>query len=594
MNVFEDLIIELKEENLLETTVMDAGQLEGNDTCHLDVTEVPNTVTEVPNTNYDLPGYIGESNSASVEIVGNSDYQVMEPKTVPKELIVTDDFALHETAVPEPPKQPTQGKRQLQSGEFFKKRAMGEVSSLQMVEHVLTGVEREYIKVVPKTFDDFNAKKALHTFLQLGDGVNSEEHATAEFALMQETEAWCSALAERDRNVPVSSLRRYCENSRPALSSQALLGLGRFYRNLPYSESVRSKFDFVITRLFSRPGALEKRICLFPRDEILVHLNTLYSEWSSISLYAADDDQSKVLLTALSFEDLSIEAENTPNFDQLIESDFFGRLRMFKEGISELFFAPLVTASAIECNIRIGNAYVSLIDRERQKMDTESLQSKYGSRNDRAVSDATGRTLDLVDLLQYLSDAGEPSEILPDDNSVSSDETSDDVPDLRHEPQSRANVRESAKEAEIEKRVSSPLAQRIIEIFKLERIKENARNVNRWFLAGCLLLIAASFGVYFYANYVIDDTVPAAGVVNVELESSILKDHVKVGKISGGIFYGQLLPSWDALSKEKREDYLKKVYQAGAEKGYKQVNLIGKDGKVVAYASATRLDVAMP
>ena len=106
--------------------------------------------------------------------------------------------------------------------EFYKKRAIDEVSNLQMVEHVLTGVEREYMKIVPDTFDDFNAKKTLHTFLQVTENENSVAHTEAEFAMMQETEAWCTALETRDKRIPVSSLRQYCENSRPALSSHAL------------------------------------------------------------------------------------------------------------------------------------------------------------------------------------------------------------------------------------------------------------------------------------------------------------------------------------------------------------------------------------
>ncbi len=581
MNVFEDLVIELKEENLLESTVMDWETANETGSCHLHD-------TEVPNANYDSPDCDEESLVEKVELVDDLQYQ--PPQTC--ESSVADDYGLHETELPDAqPEQPAQGKRQVRSKEFFKKRAMGEVSSLQMVEHVLTGVEREYMKVVPKTFDDFNAKKALHTFLQLDDAVNSEAHATAELALMRETEAWYSALAERDRHVPVYSLRQYCENSRPALSSQALLGLGRFYRNLPYSESVRSKFDFVITRLFSRPIALEKRVCLFTREETVGHINTLYGEWSSVSLYDADDDQSKVMLTALSFEDLSIEAENASTFDQLIESDFFGRLRMFKESISELFFAPLVTAAAIECNIRIGNAYVELIDRERKSLDSESLHSKYGSENDITVSEATGRTLGLVDLLKDLTEAGDKSDDAQDiegDDDTSSDE------DLRHEPPTRTKGRESTNRPSGDTKVSGPLVERIVEIFRLERIKANAKNVNRWFLAGCLLMIAASFGLYVYANYIVDDKAPTSSVANVELEGSVLKEHIKVGKISGDILYAQLLPTWDALSKEKREEYLKKVYLAGAEKRYKQVNLINRDGKVAGYASATRLDVLMP
>ena len=109
-----------------------------------------------------------------------------------------------------------------------------------------------------------------------------------------------------------------------------------------------------------------------------------------------------------------------------------------------------------------------------------------------------------------------------------------------------------------------------------------------------MLMIALSFGLYFYATYGVSDTVPSNGVMTVDLGNSVLQDHIKVGKISGEILYGQMQPSWDTLTKEKREDYLKKVYQAGAEKGYKQVNLIGKDGKVVGYASAAKLDVMMP
>ena len=109
-----------------------------------------------------------------------------------------------------------------------------------------------------------------------------------------------------------------------------------------------------------------------------------------------------------------------------------------------------------------------------------------------------------------------------------------------------------------------------------------------------MTLIGLSIGIYVYANYIASDNVSTAGVKNVEPDSSILEEHIKNGRISGETFYGQLLPSWDLLSKEKRQEYLQKVLQVGTEKAYKQVNLINKDGKMVAYASATRLDVVMP
>ena len=38
-----------------------------------------------------------------------------------------------------------------------------------MVEHVLSGVEREHLKTSPMSDDDLEAKKALHKFLQRRD-----------------------------------------------------------------------------------------------------------------------------------------------------------------------------------------------------------------------------------------------------------------------------------------------------------------------------------------------------------------------------------------------------------------------------------------
>ena len=564
MNVFEDLVIELQKENLLEKPAADEAHDADEDTSHLDE-------TVVPNKSYDVPEYgVEDDAAADIEYVHAIDEQ-SEAEVVAIEA-ADEEASIHETIAAPMAMEQAQDTRPTNNTEFFKKRAMGEVSSLQMVEHVVTGVEREYLRVVPKPFDDFNAKKSLHSFLQVDESVNSEEHATAEFTLMQETEAWCSALATRDRDIPVSSLRQYCESSRPALSSQALLALARFYRNLPYSEPVRAKFDFVITRLFTRASGIEKRVCLFSRDETLNHINTLYSDWSSIPLYAADDDESKVMLTALSFEDLSIEAENASTFDQLIESDFFGRLRMFKESVSELFYAPQVTAAAIECNIRIGNAYVELIDRERRKLDAPSVQSKYGDLNDQTISEATGQTLQLVDLLRELSQGIDETET----ESVQGEYQTEYEPLLPVSPDPKR----------VKKKDAGPSF--------LARMKANAFSVNRWFLAVAILLISASIGLYVWANYYVSDNITTAGVKVVSVETSNLKDFVKTARVSGEIFYAQMLPSWDRLSKEKRQEFLQLVLKVAREKGCNQVNLISSDGKMVGYASPTRLEVVDP
>lgn len=527
MNVFEDLVVELKEANLLESTVIDSSGMEGVETDSL-------------------------SSSAIVEPAGAKPAQSAPEKTPAKK--AENDL------------------------EFFRKKAIGEVASLQMVEHVVTGVEREYMKVVPRVFDDLNAKLALNAFVNSDSSVQSQEHKTAEFELMTQTEAWCSALALRDREVSVTALRQYCERSRPALSSQALLALGRFYRNLPYSEPVRAKFDFVITRLFSRSTANEKRICLFERGEMLGHINTLYSDWSSISLYSVDDDDTNVRLTALSFDDLAAEAEAAENFDSLVASDFFGRLRMFKESISDLFYAPEVTCAAISANIRIGNAYVELIDRERKKLDSRSIQNRYED-HDVEVSETTGKTLQLARLLKQL-DAAKAS--------ASERPASEPKPARNPRPETPRPEKKAAPAK------YTPAAEKGSDGSFIVGLKTSVLAVNKWLLIASAVLIAAALGFYLWTGSAPEETATTAGVKVFEVENTILKEHLKTARISGETFYAQVDAGWDSLPRDKRQEFLQKVYQAAAENGCKQVSLIGAGGKSVGYATATQIEVATP
>lgn len=545
MNVFEDLIVELKQENLLENSVID-DHLSVLDTSHLEDTVVPN----VP------------------AVSGFERFESSESLTTPAQVELDDNDAhLEDTVVPAlKVPEPQIHKKPRNGHEFYRKRAMAEVSNLQMVDHVLTGVEREYMKVIPKIFDDFEAKKALNTFLQVTEDENSSEHNEAEFRLMTETEAWCTALSERDKGISVANLRQYCESSRPPLSSQALVALGRFYRNLPYSELVRSKFDFVITRLFSRATENELRIALFNREETLGHIHTLYRDWSSIALYGAEGDDSNISLAALSFEDLAVEAENAGSFDALIQKDFFGRVRTFKESIGELFYAPSVLAAAIDANVRIGNAYVRLIDLERQKLDSESIQSKYGDLYDDSVAEGIGRTLELVDLLRLPLSNSQPPEV-------------EETPE---EPRAQIPVTVSQPAVREEKKARHPLVEKLI---------QSVFAMNKWLVGISFLLIAASFGIYVYANYFVAENTKNDDVRQMNISDPLYKDYVTTGRITDQTFYGLLLPTWDSLSKEKKTEILTKIYMSGKENGFVQVNLIGADGKPAGFASANRIDI---
>src|SRR5580765_4025617 len=187
MTVFEELIVELKEENLLEETVIDGDPQPKRDPDDFDFTDAHDAVYEMPQglssantggsaeTAQDLFYEIesADSDDGAANPVLDADVEVVDPATG------VDESGKKKTKG-EPPKQKPQSEK-----DFFKKRATAEVSSLQMVEHVFTGVEREYLKVAPKPFDDFNAKKALSVYLQTVEADNTAERADAEFALMR-------------------------------------------------------------------------------------------------------------------------------------------------------------------------------------------------------------------------------------------------------------------------------------------------------------------------------------------------------------------------------------------------------------------------
>ncbi len=576
MNFFEDLVIELKEENLLEDTVMDTARNEADSAAAIDL-DTPTDHEISAGVSVDEP----EPQFSDIEprrVEAHMHGAAIESESPESRSLDNEPIAM---AVPEDADMQLQGndetveiRKPSSEREFFKKRAIGEVSSLQMVEHVLTSVEREYMKVMPKAYDDFEAKKSLNAFLQVSENVSADEHKEAEFKLMQETQSWCSALATRDKEITVANLRRYCENCRPMLSSQALLGLARFYRNLPYSEAVRGKFDFIVTRLFSRPTDDQNRKLLFTKDEMLGHIKTLYAEWSSLSLYSANGDESDVLLTALSFEDLTAEAEKATEFDELIKSDFFNRLRLFKESITELFYAPKVTVAAIECNIRIGNAYVELIDRERQKSNAASVHDKYSFIDDQEVSQATGRTLELVELLREKTRTYvevEPREDVPE------------VPVVTEMPD--ATAVESEKPAVREKRRKEKGPKRKLNL-SLDKLP-----VNKWLLIVGMLMILASVGLYVWANFFISEPPSAAGVKRFDPKDTPFRDDIKIAKISGDTLYVVMLPSWETMTKEKQLELVKAIYKYGGGKEWLNVNLMNSTGKTVGFASAARLEL---
>lgn len=511
MNVFEDLIEELKGENLLEGTVFDQ-------------------INSSPQ-NYSPAG----SDTAEFAVKRNN--------TAP--------------AGSKHAKQPASAPAPENESDFYRKRAMQEVSSLQMVEHVLSGVEREHLKAVPSTYDDLHAKKALHRLLQFAYDVNSAEYAEAARELMQETGAWSSALSARDGRISVANIRRFCENSRPPLSSQALMSLARFYRNSAYTEANRSKFDFVMTRLFARETDYQKRKLLFDRSEMIGHIESLYANWSSIS-YAANMSEAEQKLIVASFQARIKEADQAKSFDDLVKDDFFKKIHEFKESLEETFFIPAVTAAAIECNVRVGNKFVELVKHERGNLSASTIEEKYGYTYDHIISNAAGRTLHLVELLKGEDEAEEAHE--------------------------RGVAGAKAREAQ-------KAVQPTVSYERAPVVPDSRFAVNKWLLLATILVAVLGYATYFWASQSEGEGSAIPQASQLAINDSDLSNYIENGRKTNTTFYAVTRPAWNDLSDEKRKEVLQKTLEFGKKNGVEQVQLLNNSGRNVAFAVGDKLEV---
>lgn len=578
MNIFENLVDELKEENLLEETVIKINSEEKKPAA------LPENFSENDSvsTLETKESHETNANDAQFSIVSasetNTETALISEKTSDEEALSKSGFEINHSL---PNNKPSGG------AEFYRKRASEEVSFLQMVEHVFAGVEREQMKIVPKAFDHLEVKKILHTFLQVSKEPNGNEQAQAEFQLLQETESWYSALTHRDKRISINHLRRYCESAKPPLSSPALVSLARFYRNSPYSEQVRGKFDFVVTRLFSKDVENEHREMVFDREELMTHLKELYAEWSSILLYPTDeDDNSDILLIALKFEDFITEAAIADSFDELIKNDFFNRLRLFKKDTNENFFAPLVVAAGIESNIKIGNRYVELL--EKEKSNKSVFEDKYGFLHDQTISDATGKTFQLVELLSRKIEKPKPPPLKPEVKRESKKEKNEiklnkPVPTVKQETKTAAKTTAEKSKPEINHS-------------KTEKQKEDKSyfNLNSWVLTATIFTIMACIGLYIWSSSSSSKSKEAAGVKTVNLDNSSLKENLQKASIGGETFTAVVQPSWNALAQGKKEEILKKILSIGGDKGFKKVQLENNEGKLVGIASTEKVEVYNP
>lgn len=591
MSLFEDLVEELKGENLIEETVIETNRAEQSfqkvsKTSETDSQPVENSLKAAsPIDSFSVPAEVQSQpqNEFTAEVSNSAVSFSHENSAINAP---TEDFSTTENGAPLidptsfaeaksfPPNSQdlsaidektsvsneAEPEKEL---EFFRRRAVEEVASLKIVEHIISGIEREHMKIAPRNYDDISVSMALHDFLQIQDSVENAEHSLAEFRLMQETEMWYSALTQRDLQVSVGNLRVYCENARPGLSVQALIALARFYRNAPFTNLIRSKFELVTTRLFSRENQNHFRELPLDKNELVQHIADLYADWSSIPLYAPDDDP-EISASVLRFGDFCREAESSQTLDELIEKDFFNRFRDYKDALGENFFSPLLTAAAIETNVSVGNRYIELVAQEKAQTAPHILQEKYRDWLDQSVSEATSKSLQLISLL----------------NGKQTEDSEDGSPQ-----QATAALQQDEKDTKISVKERREKSGSPREIQTSKSRFTTSLQVNKYLLAVALILIAALGGLYFWVEMSPGSVEVSQSVEKVDLNNSVLKEFFRAARINEGTYYAVAEPTWKDLSKEAKESILKKTLEEGASKNYSRVHILDAEGKTVGYAS---------
>lgn len=542
MNVFEDLVEELKEENLLESTFIDGTRVSHVSTNGDSLPQKPIFDNEF--NNEPIADFVLDSHKAE-DIL-------LEPKDASEN---GDEIELPEEPVITDVPQITKARSQT---DFLRRRANEEVSSLQMVEHVMAGVEREHLKVVPTPYDDLTAKKALHRFLQSLEVPRNEETALAEYELLQETQNWASTLAERDSRVSVANLRRFCENSRPALSSQALIALARFYRNGALTDQTLEKYDFVMTRLFSRDAGGEKRKFLFERPEVVPHIKTLYENWSSVCLYSAEENAAEVKELVSSLAALRATADAANTIDEVLASGIFESVRSLKQQSGEYFMVPEVLAAAIDTNIHLGNRFVELAEASRKLSSVDEIEERFGDQYDHLISTATGKTYLLSDLVS--GDAGHARDRI----------------NVKFTPAARDEKIETTKSVSTVK--SSFLALRI----------------NKWLLLLATIMIGVSLGLYFWADQMVESNKASIIAEEIDLAGTDLAPHLGKAKVTKDTFYGLTEPTWDSLTEAEQKQITSRAFQLAKQRNLSKVSILNYRGRTVAFATANGVEVVNP
>lgn len=248
----------------------------------------------------------------------------------------------------------------------YLRQAIERMKSLQATDHVLVCLEQAQLQRAPEKLKLKALVTAINLLnLALREGSEAKVDSTRA-AVQQELEAAVANLVRRDARVMPYHLRRYCEAEATLLDLQSLAALASFYYLLPFSESSRSKYDFVITQLFSLVDEQRHRHLKGNPEQISKRLTTMCQTWEEGGGRESADPL-QVMTCLQEFAVFMAEMEAIPTLEALVSSAFFQRMRDFKTSLGPLFFTPEVTAASVEANIAFANGFLTLLRKESQE-----------------------------------------------------------------------------------------------------------------------------------------------------------------------------------------------------------------------------------